>query len=142
MHHYRKTKTIYSKHNASDATQSVCNFCQLATKENILYENATMYVVANRVASDMFEDRKVTEHLMVIPKKHHESIQSFSSEEKCDAMDVMGEYESKGYSVYARGYGSATRSVAHQHTHLIKLAGAPSKVIIYARKPYILLNIK
>lgn len=101
-----------------------------------------MYVVANRVAYDMFEDRKVTEHLMVIPKKHHESIQSFSNEEKCDAMDVMGEYESKGYSVYARGYGSATRSVAHQHTHLIKLVGEPSKVIIYARKPYILLNIK
>lgn len=141
MHHYRKTKTIYSKHNISDAVQGVCNFCHIETKEKILYENETMYVVANRVSYDMFEDRKVTEHLMVIPKKHHDSIQTFSDEEKCDAMDVMGEYESKGYSVYARGYGSTTRSVVHQHTHLIKLVDKPSRVIIYARKPYVLLNI-
>lgn len=101
-----------------------------------------MYVAANRVSYDIFEDRKVTDHLMVIPKKHHESIQSFNDKEKCDAMNVMGEYEAKGYSVYARGLGSPTRSVKHQHTHLIKLVDKLSKMIIYARKPYVLLNIQ
>jgi diadenosine tetraphosphate (Ap4A) HIT family hydrolase len=141
MHHFRKTRTVYSKHNVADKRLDECNFCHPDTKERILYENKTMYVVANRVAYDIFEDRKVTEHLMVIPKKHHDSIQTFSSEEKCDAMDVMGEYESKGYSVYARGLGGPTRSVKHQHTHLIKLVDAPSKLIIYTRKPYVLLNI-
>jgi diadenosine tetraphosphate (Ap4A) HIT family hydrolase len=141
MHHYRKTKTVYTKHNTSDTAHDTCNFCHIDTKESILYENATMYVVANRVSYDMFEDRKVTDHLMVIPKEHHESIQTFSNEEKCDAMNIMGDYESHGYSVYARGLGSTTRSVKHQHTHLIKLVDKPSKLIIYARKPYILLDI-
>lgn len=141
MHHFRKTWTVYSKHNVADKRQDICTFCHPDTKEQILYENKTMYVVANRVAYDIFEDRKVTEHLMVIPKKHHDSIQTFSKEEKCDAMDVMGEYEARGYSVYARGLGSPTRSVKHQHTHLIKLVDTPSKLIIYTRKPYVLLNM-
>lgn len=142
MHHYRKTRTVYSKHNAADKRQDLCNFCHPDATNQILYENGSMYVVANRVAYDMFEDRKVTDHLMVIPKKHHDSIQTFSDEEKCDAMDVMGEYEAKGYSVYARGLGSSTRSVKHQHTHLIKLVDKPSKIIVYTRKPYVLLNIQ
>lgn len=142
MHHYRKTKTIYSKHNALDIKKDTCNFCHPDTKDKILYENDSMYVAANRVSYDIFEDRKVTDHLMVIPKKHHESIQSFNDKEKCDAMNVMGEYEAKGYSVYARGLGSPTRSVKHQHTHLIKLVDKLSKMIIYARKPYVLLNIQ
>lgn len=141
MHHYRKTRTVYSKHHITDAQQNVCNFCRPDMKEQVLFENKTMYVVANRVAYDMFEDRKVTDHLMVIPKKHHDSIQTFNNEEKCDAMDVIGEYEANGYSVYARGLGSPTRSVKHQHTHLIKLVDRPSRIIVYARKPYVLLNI-
>ena len=141
MHHYRKTKITYSKHNAADKTQAGCNFCHPDTRERILYENDTMYVVANRVSYDMFEDRKVLDHLMVIPKEHHDTIHTFSDKEKCDAMDVMGMYESKGYSVYARGLGSTTRSVKHQHTHLIKLDDEVSKFVIYNRKPYILFRI-
>jgi hypothetical protein len=141
VHHYRKTKTEYSKHNKADQRHDACNFCHADTREKILYQNSTMYVIENRVSYDIFEDRRVTEHLMVIPKKHHDTIQTFSIEEKCDAMDVMGMYESKGYSVYARGQGSSTRSVKHQHTHLIKLVDKPSRLIIYARKPYVLLDI-
>lgn len=141
MHHYRKTKAVYVTHNSSDAVIDRCTFCDIKLREMILHENETMYVVANRVSYDMFEDRKVTDHLMVIPKRHHDSLQSFSDAEKCDAMNIMGDYESRGYSVYARGVGGPTRSVKHQHTHLIKLVDKPSRLIIYARKPYILLDI-
>jgi diadenosine tetraphosphate (Ap4A) HIT family hydrolase len=89
----------------------------------------------------MFEGRKVTDHVMVIPKRHHEDIQSFNDQEKIDAMAIIGDYEARGYNLYARGVGSPTRSVKHQHTHLIKLVEKPSSVIIFARKPYFLLDI-
>jgi diadenosine tetraphosphate (Ap4A) HIT family hydrolase len=78
---------------------------------------------------------------MVIPKQHHESLQAFNEAEKLDVMAVIGDYESRGYNVYARGVGSISRSVKHQHTHLIKMADKPSNLIIYARKPYLLVDI-
>ena len=53
-------------------------------------------------------------------------------------MDVISDYESEGYDVYARSVASDLRSVAdHQHTHLIKTKGKPAKVSLYIDKPYI-----
>jgi diadenosine tetraphosphate (Ap4A) HIT family hydrolase len=141
MHHYRKTVAVYSKLNAKDAKRDTCHFCNIGVKEEVITENATMVVVANRVSYDIFEDRQVTDHLLVIPKKHHDSIQTFNDQEKLDSMKIIGDYEARGYSVYARGMGSTTRSVKHQHTHLLKLVDTPSKIVIYSRKPYMLLKI-
>lgn len=141
MLHYRKTKIAYKKHNASDAMHSECGFCKEETQTRVVYENKTMFVIPNRVSYDMFEGRKVTDHVMVIPKAHHESFSSFNDQEKIDAMTIVADYESRGYNVYARGVGSISRSVKHQHTHLIKLADRMSNVVIYARKPYLLLDI-
>jgi diadenosine tetraphosphate (Ap4A) HIT family hydrolase len=89
----------------------------------------------------MFEGRRVVDHLMVIPKRHVETVAEFSDQEKIDQMTVIGEYEAKGYNVYARGVGSVTRSVRHQHTHLIKLIDKRSKAVIYLKKPYVLIDI-
>jgi diadenosine tetraphosphate (Ap4A) HIT family hydrolase len=141
MHHYRKTVATYTNLNANDAKHTSCHFCRIAGNEPLIAENKTMMVVKNRVSYDIFEDRKVIDHLLVIPKNHHDSINTFSNDERLDAMKIMGEYEALGYSVYARGMGSATRSVKHQHTHLIKLVEKPSRLIIYARKPYVLFDI-
>lgn len=141
MLHYRKTKMTYKKHNDADAIHQECGFCQAETHERILQQNDTMFVIPNRVSYDMFEGRKVTDHVMVIPKRHHEDIQSFNDKEKIDSMTIIGDYESRGYNIYARGVGSISRSVKHQHTHLIKLTDKPSRLIIYTRKPYILLDV-
>jgi diadenosine tetraphosphate (Ap4A) HIT family hydrolase len=141
MLHYRKTKNNYKKHNAADAIHNECGFCRGDRQSRIVHENKTMFVIPNRVSYDMFEGRKVTDHVMVIPKRHHEDIQSFNDQEKIDAMAIIGDYEARGYNLYARGVGSPTRSVKHQHTHLIKLVEKPSNVIIFARKPYFLLDI-
>ncbi len=55
-------------------------------------------------------------------------------------MTLIGKYEAKGYNVYARGIGSISRSVAHQHTHLIKLVEKRAKIYVHVQKPYIVLN--
>lgn len=141
MLHYRKTKIVYKKHNAADIVRNDCGFCRNETRSRVLYENKTMFVIPNRVSYDMFEGRRVIDHVMVIPKEHHESFAVFNDQEKIDAMTIIADYESRGYNVYARGVGSPSRSVKHQHTHLIKLTEKPSNLIIYARKPYLLVDI-
>jgi diadenosine tetraphosphate (Ap4A) HIT family hydrolase len=99
-----------------------------------------MYIIPNRVAYDMFEGRRVIDHLMVIPKRHVDTLQGFTDQEKVDHMTILGEYEAKGYNIYARGVGSVSRSVAHQHTHLIKMVQKKSKFILFVEAPHILID--
>lgn len=140
MLHYRKTKLTYNKHRKNDSSKDECVFCGDANQERMLEDNETMFVIPNRVFYDMFEGRRVEDHVMVIPKAHREGYSEFTEKERSDAMALIGDYETKGYNVYARGMGSPSRSVKHQHTHLIKLIDKPSKVIIFTKKPYILID--
>lgn len=139
MHHFPKTRKRYSSLNKASAKQGDCTFCTNARSEPTITENESMYVVANRVSYDLFEGYHVADHLMIIPKQHRLSIAEFTPQEAQDYISIAGEFEAKGYSVFARGTDSPTRSVAHQHTHLIKLKGTAPKAIIYTAKPHILI---
>lgn len=141
MYHYRKTRRTYAGHNRMDKTRTDCTFCRDETRQTTLLENETMFVVKNRVSYDMFEGKKVLDHVMVIPKAHHESLRDFTDVEKIDVMNIMAEYEGRGYNIYARGVGSSTRSVSHQHTHMLKLSDKQATFMLYARKPYVLVNL-
>lgn len=140
MYHYRKTIQTYKKLNKADTNLSVCTFCNEIGGPNIIAENKTMFVIPNRVSYDIFEGRRVTEHFMVIPKRHVETIAEFTDKEKIDQMTIAGEYEANGFNVYARGVGSVTRSVKHQHTHLIKADNNKPKVFMYVAKPHFLVQ--
>lgn len=140
MLHYRKTKLTYNKHRKSDTKRTMCAFCDDENQSRAIEENDTMFLIPNRVSYDMFEGRRVQDHVMVIPKKHRDSLAEFTADERSDAMLLIGEYEAKGYNVYARGVDSPSRSVQHQHTHLIKLEDKSSKVIIFSKKPYVLID--
>jgi diadenosine tetraphosphate (Ap4A) HIT family hydrolase len=142
MYHYRKTRKKYTQHNKADKQKGdSCTFCNNLANEQIISSNDTMRVVFNRVSYDIFEGRQVLDHLMIVPKRHVESLKDFTDQEKLDMMTLAGEYEAKGYNVYARGVGSITRSVKHQHTHLIRIKNnARTKLIFYLKKPHILIN--
>ena len=141
MRHYRKTLRQYAKFNSGDNKLSACTFCnQYKVRKNILSESETMFIIPNRVKYDMFEGQRVRDHLMVIPKRHLESISEFTDEEKLDHMKILAEYEKQGYDVYARGVGNIARSVKHQHTHLIKTVNKRAKFVFFLHKPYVLLD--
>ena len=144
MYHFRSTRRTYDKLNNKDKMQAVhCSFpsCNETSSQSITEKNKTMYIIDNRTTYDIFEGRRVLDHKMVIPKRHVESLADFTQQEKVDHMDLLGEYEKQGYNVYARGAGSVTRSVKHQHTHLIKLSDKLPKGTLYIRKPYFLMHI-
>ncbi len=68
-----------------------------------------------------WDDRPVKHHLMAVPKRHHTIFEEFSDKEARELLHIMTVYEKRGYSVYARAPQDTTRSVSHQHTHLLLL---------------------
>lgn len=142
MYHYRKTRNAYRQHNNKDRKHDTCTFCRTIQDGGKDIESAkTMVVIANRVSYDVFEGRTVTEHLMIIPKRHLELLDDFSEEEAQEMFRLAAKYEKLGYNIYARGNGSVTRSVKHQHTHLIKTTNKASKLLFYIRRPYFLIKL-
>src|SRR5664279_2056694 len=136
MHHFRKTSRKYHAHNNSDKTRGGCTLCPERNVDKIIHDGTTMYVIKNRVQYDMFEGRRVADHLMVIPKCDREMVSEFSNEESMEMVNIIGDYEKQGYNFYGRGLNSLTRSVKHQHTHLIKLVPYKQRFILMIRKPY------
>lgn len=100
-----------------------------------------MVVVPNRVSYDVFEGRTVTEHQMIIPRRHLELLEDFTDEEALEMFRLTAKYEQLGYNVYARGKDSVTRSVKHQHTHLIKTTNKVNEFLFYIRRPYFLIKL-
>jgi len=141
MHHFRSTRRHYDKNRVSDNTKGGCSFCLDKTiPARTVKETKTMTLVVIRTKYDVFEGRRVLDHLMVIPKRHSETLSDFTNAEKLELMTIIGEYEAKGYDVYARSITSVDRSVAHQHTHLIRLEEKPMKYFVHLKKPYVLFN--
>lgn len=110
-------------------------------KPRILRETEHAVIVKNRTLYDYWEMQKVTDHLMVIPKRHVASLAELTSEERLDVMNLCAEYEAQSYNIYARGVKSNRRSMAHQHTHLIKIDDKETKFYLAIRKPYFLFKV-
>ena len=142
MYHYRKTRNTYRKHNAGDKKLDDCTFCnELKVHDKIVREGKTMFVIPNRVSYDIFEGRRVEDHLMIIPKRHLTSFDEFTDDEVLEMVRMTAEYEKNGYNVYARGWGNVSRAGKHQHTHLIKTDNKLTRAIFYIRKPYFLIKL-
>ncbi len=140
MHHFRKSLKIYESHRKSDTSKSDCTLCPGRNVGKILHQGNTMYVLKNRVMYDIFDGRRVEDHLLVMPLLHKSRIADFTDEERLELTTIVSKYEALGYNFYGRGVDSPTRSVKHQHTHLIKLAPTKPKYIIVVNKPYIVLS--
>ena len=115
-----------------------CPFCAITAGSDQLVEDGTAHkVIRNIFPYSLWDGQRVIDHLMVVPKKHTDSLSSLKSREKTEYVDILSKYESRGYNVYARAPQSTSKSVLHQHTHLIKLSGKTPRFILLLRKPYI-----
>lgn len=136
MHHYRKTYKLYQARQRAAS----CPFCDPTTLDNKVADFVEAYIVPNLTKYDIWELHDVVEHLLLVPKRHVESLQELDDDEKLALIRIMSDYEAKGYNVYARASGSVRKSVAHQHTHLIKLKGKQAKGALFLSKPYMLIK--
>lgn len=109
-----------------------CPFC--ATNEEKIYESKKYIILKNRFAYSFWDLCGVSDHLLLLPKKH--VIHLKRDPEFCKIVDS---YEKKGYNIYTRGAGSPIKTVEHHHTHLIK-PGKRKTFMLYLKKPYIRLT--
>ena len=116
--------------------ENACPFCNLDPSRKILEESDTYYIVANLMPYDLWDMHKVDEHLLLVPKKHISSIAELSEASRAEIMEALSSYEEKGYNIYARAAQNKTKSVTHQHTHLIKTSGPTLIAMEYKDKPY------
>ena len=119
MHHYPWTAYRYAKGNRSDKRRGECPFCSEKQLDLAIETTETMYVIPNRTKYDLFEGLPVERHLLVIPKQHHSSLAEFAEAEQRELLAIVARYEAEGYHFFGHGVGAITRSVEHQHTHLI-----------------------
>lgn len=136
MNHYRKTIHKYKSRQRIGG----CPFCDPDTISNAVFEDDLIYIVPNLTQYDLWELHDVEDHLLIVPKRHVETLSELTNAEKLAVMDRAAEYEAKGYSIYARGVGFVKRSVKHQHTHLIKVTNKKPRIAIFLQSPYYLLK--
>jgi len=137
MYHYRPKRKIYKSYPRPKA----CTFCSADEYgANLVSEAEHTRIIRNRTPYDIWELRDVTDHLMVVPKQHTADLRDISDAAQLEIIKVIAEYEAAGYNVYARGRGSSTRSVEHQHTHLIKTNQKIAHGSLTLMKPYVVLK--
>lgn len=100
-----------------------CDFCNLVQvpTEQVIDEHAHFLRIKNRFPYAVWDSKSVTDHQMIIPKRHLVELNEFTPDEAQEFLNLITEYEHLGFSLYARSTEDRTRSVVHQHTHLIKL---------------------
>jgi ATP adenylyltransferase len=122
--------------------KSKCEFCSFSKKSPQLIEDLSLFfVVKNIFGYDVWDGCSVNDHLMIVPKRHVDSIGHFTKKEALEYVNVLQKYESMGYSIYSRAAENVTKSIAHQHTHFIKLDNQRKKALFYLRKPHIMVYI-
>lgn len=115
-----------------------CVFCLIESEpERIVQTTKNFHVIKNKYPYSQWDSQGVEDHLMVVPKKHTDTLGNFNSTEALEYIGLISSYETKGYNVYSRASQSAIKSVVHQHTHLIKPTPGVHKFSLYLRKPYI-----
>jgi diadenosine tetraphosphate (Ap4A) HIT family hydrolase len=134
----RSTKEyrIYAQKNRNDSHKQ-CAFCLIKNgDEQYVEETKNLKVIRNRAPYSIWDSQGVTDHLMIIPKRHTDKLGSFDAKTALEYIKLVDKYESLGYNLYARAPVSSVKSVKHQHTHLIKLDGYTKRFIFLMRKPF------
>lgn len=96
------------------------NFYERVKSERGVVEDLEFFIVAKNLFSyQIWDGFEVREHLLVIPKRFVEGINEFSKQEFDEFQKILAKYEAKGFSIYARAPKNKSKTVTHQHTHLI-----------------------
>jgi diadenosine tetraphosphate (Ap4A) HIT family hydrolase len=116
-----------------------CDFCHPEEAHVRIKEtHQNFYTSYNTFAYTQWELRSVTEHLLLVPKRHATAIEELTDEERTDFAQLVGRYEKAGYDIFARAPSSTSRTVTHQHTHLIRTTNKRARGVFFWSKPYIL----
>lgn len=96
-------------------------------------------VLRPRFKYTYWDEQDVADQLLLVPKKHVETLKELPVSASSEFLNYIAKFEAEGYSVYARTPSATSKTVPHQHTHLIKVQGRSKRFMFHLRKPYILI---
>ncbi len=120
---------------------NACEFCKPLSEQE-LKTTDQFKVIRNKFPYTIWDGQTVVEHLMIVPKMHTDTVAHFTKEMVADYFKLLKAYEKQGYNVYARAPTSKIKSIAHQHTHLLKTEGRPKSIILLLRRPFYIRLVK
>ncbi len=133
-----RTETIKYRKDLKTKHYEDCVFCLIEREpERIVQTTKDFYIIRNKYPYSNWDLQGVEDHLMIVPKRHTDTLSNLSASESVEYVGLLGSYEAQGYNVYSRAAQSRIKSVVHQHTHLIKPTSKVTRFIIYFRKPYL-----
>ena len=118
-----------------------CEFCKSLPAQEIK-TTSLFKVIQNKFPYTIWDGQTVVDHLMIVPKAHTDTVAHFTDDMIADYFKLLQEYEAQGYNVYARAPSSKIKSIAHQHTHLLKTQGHPKRFVLLIRKPFYIRLVK
>ena len=118
-----------------------CIFCRVSKNNvaQIIEARKHCLILRNIHGYDMWDGFGVVDHLMVIPRRHVVGLSELTKAEKMACLEAMTEYEAQGYSLYARAPENSSKTVVHQHTHLIKIDNKRKRWLLHIRRPHVRL---
>ncbi len=132
--HHKK----YLQHLKDHPPSKVCDFCDFKDNTERDIKHHTYFWVTDVMAQyDLWDNHGVKDQRMIVPKRHVEHIGEFSPEEALEYHAIVSQYDLLGYSLYQRAPVNNSRTIIHQHSHLISLADRQKKFVIYNSKPHI-----
>ncbi len=139
MYRSRKHEKLYASEKKVQKTKP-CPFCNVREDgREPITESKYFLRIKNAFPFDTWDSFEVMAHELLIPKRHVTGLNALTAPERKELMDLMCEADRAGYNILGRHDGNAAKTVAHQHTHLIKTAGKPITHLVYIRKPHMLI---
>ena len=140
-HHYEYLRYLDERRKQKKYPTGSCILCEV-NKGDAQFVAQTKYfkIIRNIFPYAIWDQQRVTDHLMIIPITHTDSLANLSKEARLEFVNQISSYEETGYHVYARATKSETKSISHQHTHLIKCSGPAAKMAFFLLRPYISIS--
>lgn len=133
-HEERKYRQYRRNNNKDD-----CPFCSIdSSHPQYIDQTKNFKIINNHIPYSLWDGQGVIEHLMVIPRIHIDTLADIPLIAKREYLTLISSYETRGYDVYARAKNSGVRSVAHQHTHLLRLDGKNKRIMFVLKRPFYL----
>lgn len=132
----RKEELLYKKFLQSK-TSDECDFCVITPKSpQYVKMDYDFKIIKSNFPYSLWDRQHVKDHLMIVPIRHVASLSELIPAELSNYGNVIAEYEARGYNVYSRAPQTLSKSIVHQHTHLILTTGPLRRYIIYFARPF------
>lgn len=139
-----RTRTDHRRYKryTTNSSGEICDFCAFTIGDGrVVDESSHFWIATNLFAYNVWDDRNVDEHLMLLPKRHVTTLEELTATERADYIEQLIAYEKQNYSTYTRAPGNASKSVPHLHAHLVQLNPKLKRLIVRVKRPYILWSV-